>query len=118
MALDGVIAKWFRSFLRSNPGCARCVGHRRALRRREFVQNVRAVINRTHLTFGNGGEEIGAAQIFIHPDYDPFQNDADIAVVILSRASTIEPIPYLDSNNLALAAPGTEGIALGWGTTR
>lgn len=60
------------------------------------------------------GERIRASEIHIHPDYD---GDHDIAVLILERASSAQPIAYAQPGDEALYAPGTLATVAGWGAT-
>ena len=61
-----------------------------------------------------GGEEIRASEIHIHPDYD---GDHDIAIIILERPSSHQPIPWAQPGDEALYAPGTIATVAGWGAT-
>jgi secreted trypsin-like serine protease len=59
-------------------------------------------------------ERIGVQEILMHPDYDPYSLDSDIALVALSRSLSGETVPPIASGtDLA----GETGIALGWGYT-
>ena len=56
------------------------------------------------------------AEVIMHPDYRPWSDDHDIALVLLEEPVTgIEPLEII--GDPALAATGVTGVALGWGTT-
>lgn len=61
-------------------------------------------------------------QIIIHPSYQPDEatspnsNDFDIALVELTAAVSLQPIPLLAAGAPEIAE-GTEALILGWGTT-
>ena len=60
------------------------------------------------------GERIRASEIHIHPDYD---GDHDIAVLILERPSSQQPIAWAQPGDESLYAPGTIATVAGWGAT-
>jgi secreted trypsin-like serine protease len=67
------------------------------------------------------GQRIRAAQIVIHPNYDPRRGPEggnDIALVRLSRPVALPTLPLVQSNQTNLTAPGTLATILGWGATR
>ncbi len=61
-------------------------------------------------------------QIIVHPNYDPNvetsanKDNYDIALVELTAAVDVQPIPLLSGSAAALTA-GTETVIMGWGTT-
>jgi secreted trypsin-like serine protease len=59
-------------------------------------------------------ERIGVQEILMHPDYDPYSLDSDIALLSLSRSLSAETIPLVSST---LVLEGKTGTALGWGYT-
>ncbi|MQA11270.1 MAG: trypsin-like serine protease [Pseudonocardiaceae bacterium] len=59
-----------------------------------------------------GGEEAGAAEVKVHPDYDGSSPGGDIALVKLDSAVQAAPIELGTS-----AEPGTASRLLGWGQT-
>jgi secreted trypsin-like serine protease len=81
------------------------------------IGDYRAVIGRADLTT-NQGETIRVAQVFAHPNYRPFENDADIAVLLLRNSASAQSIPYVHTDQIELTAPGVDATLLGWGTLR
>ncbi|MBZ5713805.1 FG-GAP-like repeat-containing protein [Nannocystis pusilla] len=79
-------------------------------------------IGDTSLGQGAGQETRGAAQIIVHPDYNPalpvHHNPHALAVVVLSSPSSFEPVeiasPFGPSDR-AKWLPGALATALGWG---
>lgn len=71
---------------------------------------------------GPNAIEGAIGQIIVHPNYKPDQNssenvnDYDIALVELTAAVSLSPVPLLDANAPTLTA-GTAALILGWGTT-
>jgi secreted trypsin-like serine protease len=68
------------------------------------------------------GQRIRAAQIVIHPNYDPrpereTRGGNDIALVRLSRPVDLPTLPLVQPNQTNLTAPGTLATILGWGVT-
>jgi secreted trypsin-like serine protease len=68
------------------------------------------------------GQRIRAAQIVIHPNYDPrpergTRGGNDIALVRLSRPVALPTLPLVQPNQTNLTAPGTLATILGWGFT-
>lgn len=69
----------------------------------------------------SGGQLRTAAQVIVHPSYNPVTNDQDIALLRLSSPITGANIgavaPLLASNEPSLAADGTFATVTGWGAT-
>jgi secreted trypsin-like serine protease len=92
----------------SNPSSLRVVAGEHRLNR---LENIEQFMN--------------LSQIVVHPDYDPFTSENDIALLELSaplilsstrRTATIAPFTPADSA-AGLDAPGTPSKITGWGTT-
>ncbi len=72
---------------------------------------------------GSAAIEGAIGQIIIHPNYQPNMetspnpNDFDIALVEITAAVELQPIPLLAAGAPTIAA-GIEGIIMGWGTTQ
>ncbi len=60
------------------------------------------------------GERIGVKRFIVHPDYDAFTDDADIALVELDAASAYAPISVVPED---VELTGREAVVVGWGTT-
>jgi hypothetical protein len=83
------------------------------------VQSLDLLLGTTVLQIG-AGQRIRAAQIVIHPNYDPRRGPEggnDIALVRLSRPVALPTLPLVQSNQTNLTAPGTLATILGWGAT-
>ena len=83
------------------------------------VQSLDLLLGTTVLQIG-AGQRIRAAQIVIHPNYDPrrgTEGGNDIALVRLSRPVTLPTLPLVQPNQTSLTAPGTFATILGWGAT-
>ncbi len=77
-------------------------------------QVIDVVLNRNDLT-GTGGEKIRVKRKVVHPDYDWFENDADIALLELETASTQTPVPIIaQAVDAPLVASG-DAVGIGWG---
>lgn len=83
------------------------------------VQSLDLLLGTTVLQIG-AGQRIRAAQIVIHPNYDPrrgTEGGNDIALVRLSRPVALATLPLVQPNQTNLTAPGTAATILGWGAT-
>jgi hypothetical protein len=83
------------------------------------ARNLDLLLGTTRLQLG-AGQRIRAAQIVIHPNYDPRRGTKggnDIALVRLSRPVALPTLPLVQSNQTNLTAPGTLATILGWGAT-
>jgi hypothetical protein len=83
--------------------------------------NLDLLLGTTVLQIG-AGQRIRAAQIVIHPNYDPrlergTRGGNDIALVRLSRPVDLPTLPLVQPNQTNLTAPGTLATILGWGAT-
>ena len=75
------------------------------------------VLGRTTRSDTASGEEIPAASVTVHPDYDPDTMAYDVAVIRLSRAATKgAPIRIATTAEKALWAPRKQVTVTGWGT--
>jgi len=61
------------------------------------------------------GERHKVTEIFIHPDYI-YDNVPDVALLHLETPSEYTPMPILTEEDAALAAPGINATASGWGS--
>ncbi len=59
------------------------------------------------------GEEIAAANIYVHPDYDVATTDSDLALIEL--AYEVTGVPFMPLYNGT--PPEVEAVAVGWGVT-
>ena len=83
------------------------------------AQNLDLLLGTNRLQIG-AGQRIQAAQIVIHPNYDPrrgTEGGNDIALVRLSRPVALPTLPLVQPNQTNLTAPGTFATILGWGAT-
>ena len=75
------------------------------------------VTGRTRLSQEDEGERIRVARILVHPKYDNRNVFGDAALLQLSRATTVQPLPIAHPVDDDLTAPGTRVITTGWGAT-
>lgn len=76
---------------------------------------VRVVLGRRDLSTREG-ELFAVDEIMSHPDYNPFSNDSDIALITLREPTDRAWLPILDLDNQdELASPGQVATILGWG---
>jgi secreted trypsin-like serine protease len=83
------------------------------------ARNLDLLLGTTRLQLG-AGQRIRAAQIVIHPNFDPRrwpEGGNDIALVRLSRPVDLPTLPLVQPNQTNLTAPGTLATILGWGAT-
>ena len=76
---------------------------------------VRVVTGRTNLGNTSQGQNITAAAIYVHPDYDESDMSHDAALIKLSTATTAPAIALAGATNDNLEAPGTVLRVTGWG---
>ena len=83
----------------------------------ESAENVDVLIGTANLGNVTGAQRIRVAEIIIHPRYNDFTSDSDIALLRLSSpaADTHTRLPVIDDP--ALANPGVTATVSGWGTT-
>ena len=75
--------------------------------------DIQVIVGATDLT-APGLQRRNVAEVIMHPDYRPWANDHDIALVLLAEPVTgIAPLEVI--NDPALAAAGVTGRSLGWG---
>ncbi|MFS8886475.1 trypsin-like serine protease [Synechococcus sp. H70.2] len=83
------------------------------------ARNLDLLVGTTRLQLG-AGQRIRAAQIVIHPGYNPQVGQLggnDLALVRLSRPVALPTLPVVLPNQTSLTAPGTFATILGWGAT-
>ena len=73
-----------------------------------------AVIGR-HAQSSNIGESIRVEEITIHPSYNTFTLDSDLAILKLATRSNAPTIEVATSADAELFAPGTNATVIGWG---
>ncbi|MEE8600646.1 trypsin-like serine protease [Euzebya tangerina] len=64
------------------------------------------------------GDEVTAAQIIPHPDYDPGTTNNDMALVRTNEMTNVTPVRLAGPNDLALNAPPTTATVIGYGAIR
>lgn len=64
---------------------------------------------------GSDGRRMRAADIVVHPDYDPLATTSDLALIRLPSAQPTETIAYATAADSALEAPGAMVTLIGWG---
>lgn len=74
------------------------------------------VIGRSDLS-STEGQRVDVSQIHIHPNYDTYSIDSDIAVVRLAESVSYEPTSYATPSDSHLFAPGIDSTIMGWGQT-
>ena len=75
------------------------------------------VLGRTTRSDTASGEEIPAASVTVHPDYDADTQAYDVAVIRLARTATKgSPIRIATTGERAIWSPGTRATVTGWGT--
>ena len=83
------------------------------------ARNLDLLLGTTRLQLG-AGQRIRAAQIVIHPGYNPQggqRGGNDIALVRLSQPAALPILPLVQPDQTNLTAPGTLATILGWGAT-
>lgn len=74
------------------------------------------VVGRRQLS-SQAGERSQIDQIFRHPAFDLTTNDADIALLHLSKPSNLAPVVLSNPQHVDEEAPATPGLVMGWGIT-
>lgn len=65
------------------------------------------------------GERVDVAEIVVHPGYDAWTQDNDMALLRLASPLSVAPVALLDASAEAdLAGPGAMATVSGWGTLR
>lgn len=84
----------------------------------ESTAPLKVAVGKTVLS-SNQGQTRGVSRIFVHPDYNPNQDDAyDVAVIKLrSRVSGIAPVKLATSSQDYLETPERYATVAGWGNT-
>ncbi len=80
---------------------------------RSAAKALHAIGGRTDLRFDDGAAR-RAVEIWIHPDFDPLNLAADVAVVTLESALPYRPLPFAPPGD-ELYRPGLPATVLGWG---
>lgn len=65
----------------------------------------------------HGGQRVGAYRQWNHPSYSPYTLDADVAVLTLTSAVSVKPLPIAQPTDGALYQAGLDGKVYGWGRT-
>lgn len=81
---------------------------------RQAPKAMQVIGGRTDLRFDDGVTR-RAVEIWIHPDFNPVNLNADIAVLTLERTLPYRPLPFDDLSGDDPYAPGLPGTVLGWG---
>lgn len=73
-----------------------------------------------HLLNSNEGQRIPVGWWFIHPDFDSYFLDADLALIHLAYpaqlSDRVQPVSLVDATRSSLFAPGVMATVTGWGT--
>jgi secreted trypsin-like serine protease len=65
-----------------------------------------------------GYQSVNSSQIIIHPDYDDFTSDNDIALIQLAQPVSINPVLVPDNSQTSLLTTGRPQLIMGWGLTQ
>ncbi|CAN5470988.1 hypothetical protein BH23ACT9_BH23ACT9_01750 [soil metagenome] len=65
-----------------------------------------------------GGRALTAAQVFVHPSYDPFTSNNDIALVRTNEPTNVTPVSLATTVEDHLNRPPTVGLVMGYGVIR
>ena len=80
----------------------------------ESPRNLSVVLGRHDLST-NDGERIDIAEIIVHPNYDDWTFDSDIAIVRLVRPTPRQPVEYASPSHAQFFAPSVDAAVVGWG---
>lgn len=83
-------------------------------------QEIEVLLNSDSLRPPYQGERLAVSAISIHPDYNPWNQKNDIALILLAKPSGQPPVA-IDAGVetlLKTLQPGKLAVALGWGATR
>lgn len=72
----------------------------------------------TLMSVDNGAKIIQSSSVIIHPNFDPFTLDFDIALLKLSQPVVEQPIALLLTDSLSLPTVNSKVTILGWGATK
>jgi secreted trypsin-like serine protease len=64
-----------------------------------------------------GYQVVNSSSLIIHPDYDDWTSDNDIALIQLAQPVSIQPVLIPDSTQTNLIAAGRLQLTMGWGNT-
>ena len=78
------------------------------------AESLIVVLGRHDLTTSMG-EEHTVSEIIVHPDWNPFTSDNDIALLRLSSTSSQEALSVVTLGDEPLVAPGVTATVTGWG---
>lgn len=87
---------------------AHCVLHTPA-------EDIEIVTGTTDLTNLSGAQRIGVAEIIIHPDYNDYTSDSDVALLRLESPTNAQPLALIDDT--FLESVGVLATVTGWGLT-
>jgi len=79
----------------------------------EDPSSIDVIINRANQN-STEGEQLTIDKIIVHPLYDPFTEDHDLALIKLNTPSQYAPIKFLEPYSFQDSA-GKQALALGWG---
>lgn len=66
---------------------------------------------------GTGGQRIRVVQAIVHPGYNSYSEDNDVALLQLADPSTSPTLPVLPAGFESSWSPGTTATVYGWGNT-
>ncbi len=75
------------------------------------------VVTGRQLLSGSGGQRIRVARAYVDPDYNPYTDDNDLALLQLTDPSTSPTLPFMPPGFESAYAPGTDATIYGWGDT-
>ncbi len=78
--------------------------------------DVSFVVNTNDWT--QGGQVLNAAQIVVHPAYDPLLTNNDVALVRTTESTAVTPVQLAGPADAAVAAAGATARVIGYGTIR
>jgi hypothetical protein len=74
-----------------------------------------AVIGRANLFDTSDGEVRAISQMYVHPSYNPYTWDYDVALLKLSYSATTTPLKLSFTSHRSLWDPGDMATVTGWG---
>ncbi len=80
------------------------------------------VLGGTSKLVGGGGSNpegtaVNVSRVWVNPGYKPENTSGDVAVITLTKPLPYKPLPMAGPDDASSYAPGTTGVALGWGLT-
>lgn len=82
----------------------------------ERVPDLRIIVGRAELQSAEG-QEVTVSGAWVNPEYDPYTNAGDFAVVTLASPLPESSVIRLAGSGDAAYAPGTQATVYGWGDT-